>query len=238
MSPPFGKCSNYEIPKALTYYAMSQHECYRKCLSWQFILEWNCIPYVIRTFITEYDLVNYSNICSTKNLQDVVDRMDFENEFKEKCLKICPRECFSVEYSTKVIDIETFFNNQEWVNQFDNKFYERTVLWDTSEPMFAYIDEPVLTFTQYLVYCGGLMSLWFGQSVKDLLTLFINISFWRFFKNIFSSLLNIIEQKIIDLILFMKKIILSIFDSISMFINVISDICKNILMNFERGFSR
>ena len=41
--------------------------------------------------------------------------------------------------------------------------------------MFVYIEEPVLTFTQFVVNCGGLMGLWFGKSVKDLIVWFMEV---------------------------------------------------------------
>ena len=58
--------------------------------------------------------------------------------------------------------------------------YKRSVFWDLSELMFTYTDEPVLTFTQYLICCGGLMGLWFGQSLKDF---FLSIMDWKRFYN-------------------------------------------------------
>ena len=40
------------------------------------------------------------------------------------------------------------------------------LIWDSNEVMIAYIDEPVMTFTDYLVFCGGPMGLWFVVSHK------------------------------------------------------------------------
>ena len=51
---------------------------------------------------------------------------------------------------------------------------ERRFVWDSSELMFAYIEEPVITLTDYLVHCGGLMGLWFGHSLRDLFRALIN----------------------------------------------------------------
>ena len=105
---------------------------------------------------------------------------------------MCPKDCFNVEYYSTIKRTENYVDNQHWFdypkieppivsgirtqkhdNNFKERPVERRIVWDTSKPMFAYIDEPVMTFTQYLVYCGGLMGLWFGQSLNDLIQLMI-----------------------------------------------------------------
>ena len=161
MSRPFGQCYNYAIPDKLTYYSMSYIECYRKCLTHHYIRQSNCVPYIIDKFITEYDLTNNeTKMCST-NEEDVMNRRAMEKVFVKKCSKECPKECFHVKYSSEVKERSSHFSNQVWLNsQMMERAYQRLIVWDSSEPMFAYIDEPVLTFTQYLVYCGGLMGLW------------------------------------------------------------------------------
>ena len=207
MNRPFGQCFDYKIPNDLTYKSMSYIECYRKCLSHHYIEHLKCVPYFIDNFITEYDLTNdKTNICST-NAENVMKRRLVEKGFIKKCSKKCPKECFRVEYSSEVKERSNYFSNQEWFNS--NEFargHQRLIVWDSSEPMFAYIDEPVMTFTQYLVYCGGLMGLWFGQSLKDLFLLLIDKSFWRsiiykiyliyqFVKQIFDELSIIIRNR-------------------------------------------
>ena len=171
MSSPFGQCYDY-VPNKLTYHSMSYIECYRKCLIHQYIEQYNCVPYIIDNFITEYDLTNNeTKMCST-NTENVMNRRPIEEIFVNKCSNECPKECFRVDYSSEVKERSTYFSNQVWLNSYSNdRSVQRSVVWDSYEPMFAYIDEPVLTFTQYLVYCGGLMGLWFGQSLKDLFSL-------------------------------------------------------------------
>ena len=180
MNRPFGQCYDYLIPDELTYQSMSYIECYRKCLTQHYIRQWNCVPYIIDKFITEYDLTNNeTKMCST-NAEDVINKRTMETVFVRKCSKQCPKECFRVEYSSVVKERSTHFSNQVWLNsKLVERAYKQSIVWDSSEPMFAYIDEPVMTFTQYLVYCGGLMGLWFGKSLKDLFLLLIDKSFWR-----------------------------------------------------------
>ena len=203
MSRPYGNCHDYRVPQDTTYHAMSYIQCYRKCLAHQYIDKFNCIPYLIDNFITEYDLINNETKRCSTNREDVMYRRLGENVFVEKCTKICPKECFRVEYFSEVKRREIFFDNQKWVNKemFD-RAYERMIVWDSSQPMFAYIDEPVMTFTQYLVFCGGLMGLWFGQSFKDLFSLLIDKSFWYkyyhqiliIFRLIYKLIINILKN--------------------------------------------
>ena len=223
LSKPFGSCIDYSIPNALTYYGMSHYECYRKCLFFEHKKQWNCIPYVMFSFITEYDLIdNITKICRTNIIDEIKFKQEFARKyFSEKCLKRCPKDCFQVEYLNKVLDLESYLDNKQVNNQKKNNLFERNILWDTSEPMFAYIDEPVMTFTQYLVYCGGLMGLWFGQSVKDLFTILFDISFWRSLENRFFTMYHIMKIKIIftftlilNLISFIIELFINFFKNI------------------------
>ena len=52
--------------------------------------------------------------------------------------------------------------------------------------MFAYTEQPVTTFSDYLVNRGGLLGLWFGISAKDL----INIISFMFTQASFSNMSN------------------------------------------------
>ena len=98
--------------------------------------------------------------------------------FITKCHKLCPKEC-KVQYFQTIKESENPFISKDYHGRTLQRVYERRIVWDSSEPMFAYTDEPDLTFTEYLVHCGGVMGLWFGQSAKDLISNLIDISFWR-----------------------------------------------------------
>ena len=101
-----------------------------------------------------------------------------------------------------------------------NKLYERRIYWDSSEPMFAYTDEPDLTFTDYLVYCGGLMGLWFGQSAKDLISTLIDITFWRLLLN-----------SITDMFLYVKYLSLKLYSNLYQLLEIIIIKIQNITKN-------
>ena len=192
---PYGECSDYQIPSALTYYATSSMQCYRKCIQWQHIKQFNCTPIFIDNYVHENDFESIdTEFCSI----DTFDKRENQSiEMNDICHKQCPKDCLHVEYSSRVEKSVNLFGNQQWFdykqcNNYDN-FYERplqrSVLWDTTKPMFAYIEEPVMTLTAYLVYCGGLMGLWLGYSAKDLIVFSLNL-----IKRIFRKLFLIITM--------------------------------------------
>ena len=174
LSWPYSNCINYDMTNENIFQAMSYIECYRKCLINKYIKRFNCTPIFIDNFITLYDITS-DNIrrCST-NLADMRMMKNEEILFVEHCLKFCPKTCFNIDYSAQYFFEENYNNEAEYdentgiMTEYNR--YKRSIFWDSSEPMFTYTDEPVLTFTQYLVFCGGLMGLWFGQSLKDLFT--------------------------------------------------------------------
>ena len=213
---------------------MSYIECYRKCLIHQYIKQCNCVPYIIDNFITEYDLTNNeTKMCST-NTEDVMNRRPMEKTFVNKCSKECPKECFRVDYSSEVKERSTYFSNQNW---FDSDYFERSVqrsvVWDSYEPMFAYIDEPVLTFTQYLVYCGGLMGLWFGQSLKDLFSLIIDKSFWRSIIYKIIIIDEILKEMFFLICMIIYKILISIINYTFNFFVIIINHCFSIVISLK-----
>ena len=196
---PYGQCNDYTVPSVRTFNARSHVQCYRHCLTHHYIKEWNCVPLFIDHFITEYDLTIATNRCST-NRELMSEYRNSESIFVTKCHKLCPKECKEVQYFQSIKETENYFDvSPQWVNkEFYNKTYERRIYWDSSEPMFAYTDEPDLTFTEYLVYCGGLMGLSFGQSAKHLINTISDMTFWRLLwnciKNIYLYLNNIIAK--------------------------------------------
>ena len=55
---------------------------------------------------------------------------------------------------------------------------KKRLIWDSTQPMFVYNEEPVMTFTEYLCFFGGLIGLWFGTSAKDIIVLLAKYRFW------------------------------------------------------------
>ena len=94
---------------------------------------------------------------------------------------LCPPDCHVVDYTYTIRTTETNFNNELWhMTNESNRYYRRTLVWDSTQPMLVYREEPVLSFTDYLCYCGGLLGLWFGSNANDLLIKLIELKIWRY----------------------------------------------------------
>ena len=103
-------------------------------------------------------------------------------------MELCPKECLREEYSYRITESDLRTGIDHWLQQevYKNKrLYFKSIEWDSSEPMFAYTEEPVTTFSDYLVNCGGLMGLWFGTSAKDLITIIIESELLKKLKRLF-----------------------------------------------------
>ncbi|CAG2169442.1 unnamed protein product, partial [Oppiella nova] len=91
-----------------------------------------------------------------------------------KCMKYCPKDCVTVEYNARVVSSDTLIGNELWHNlSLDNRFTEMSLVWDTTQPLYVYRAEPVLSLTDYMSYIGGLISLWFGTNGKEFLIWFL-----------------------------------------------------------------
>ena len=105
-------------------------------------------------------------------------------------MELCPKECLSVEYSYRITESDSRSGIDHWLRQYrERRLYSKLIQWDSSEPMFAYTEEPVMLLFYYLVNCGGLMGLWFGTSAKDLITIIINIELVKKLKRVFQEML-------------------------------------------------
>ena len=98
---------------------------------------------------------------------------------------LCPPECHVVDYTYTIRTVETNFDNELWhMTNKSDRYYRRTIVWDSTQPMFVYREESVLSFTDYLCYCGRLLGLWFSTNAIGLFTQLINsqiwIKFWRY----------------------------------------------------------
>ena len=178
LGSPYGQCSDYRDSDS-----KSRQQCYRKCFRDNYVKNKHCIPLFIDHFISELDSIpNSTQLCLKKDTE-------FEPKLIEKCKDLCPKECLRVEYYyykitesdwkvgiTRDILLRREREEKEELFQLfqsiDWKFK-----WDSSEPMFVYTEEPVMSLSDYLVNCGGLMGLWFGTSAKDIITFIIESQF-------------------------------------------------------------
>ena len=84
------------------------------------------------------------------------------------------------------------------------------IVWDSRHPMLAYIEESVLSFTDYLVNCGGLLGLFIGTNAHQLITIVIESNFFSKLK----SFLQILITHCISMIAYYYNYILTSHESI------------------------
>ena len=169
LGSPYGKCFNYRDSDS-----KSRQLCYRKCFRDNYVKTFQCIPLFIDFYVSELDsITNITLLC-------LETHKEYELKLREKCMKLCPKECLKEEYSYRITESNLRTGIDHWFRQ--NAFqrlYLKSIEWDSSEPMFAYTEEPVTTFSDYLVNCGGLMGLWFGTSAKDIITIIIESELFK-----------------------------------------------------------
>ena len=162
---PYGQCVHYPT-NGQQLGATSQTHCYRNCIKQLYKTQFNCIPLFVDKLLHESD-INYLmttriKLCETS--PQMLKRI--RNINPNICQNKCPDNCRKVEYSSVKQRADGI---PEWF-----AIPHRRFVWNT-QPMLAYIEEPVMTFTQFVVNCGGLMGLWFGKSAKDLIVWLIEL---------------------------------------------------------------
>ena len=179
MEPPFGECSKYWPINHKYYNASSYMQCRRQCLRHFGERLYNCTPLLIDGSFSELDFPT-----NDKTLCDSGKYVKFESKpnyplIVRKCKKFCPIDCKTVDYSYSVHKTDNLIGNEFWFNLSESeRYYRKSLIWDSTQPMFAYNEESVMSFTDYLVNCGGLIGLWFGTNANDLIIWLIEWSLW------------------------------------------------------------
>ena len=68
-------------------------------------------------------------------------------------------------------------NQNNEIHKQNDRIIQKSLYWDSTQPMFVYKEEPVLSFIEYMVYLGGLIGLWFGTSANDVITILLDKHF-------------------------------------------------------------
>ena len=175
LGSPYGQCSDYRDSDS-----KSRQLCYRKCFRDNYVKTFQCIPLFIDYYVSELDSIpNTTQLCSKSY-------KEFEQNLREKCLNMCPKDCLREEYSYRITESDSRTGIDHWLRQRrQQRLYSKLIEWDSSEPMFVYTEEPVMSLSDYLVNCGGLMGLWFGTSAKDIITFIIDNRLFKKFTRIF-----------------------------------------------------
>ena len=167
------RIDNSETPR-------SHIHCYRRCLLTEAYSKFNCfIPFLDFT-IHQLDQdyfkdFNVSDICKYEeyNRFEIIRKTTKINEL---CVNRCPRQCVNVMYHQENIDSDSLSGNSYWFNKSrHDRLCSKRLMWDISQPGYAYIEEAKMTFTDFLVNLGGLMGLWYGLNAHTIIVNIINI---------------------------------------------------------------
>ena len=252
LSRPYNKkCNDYSDSSGQPLAVTSHTQCVRNCIKEYSVKHFNCTPLFIdgvshesdfnfsqpidnRIFcsvLKEYNRIYYSNnwekVYKFGNSEiHILEKWKYNSKtMKENCVKLCPKDCLTIDYSTSIMKSENLFGNQYWFDIKRNyRPVERTVVWDTRQPMFAYIQQPVITFTDYLVCCGGLIGLWFGASAQDLLLMMID-------NNLIMVLRNIMKNLIVLIFYILKQTKIKFFHYLSIILSIIKNYIINPIKN-------
>jgi hypothetical protein len=174
----YGKeiCSHYKSNDR-PFDAISKNFCLRKCYKNYCQNRLKCSPLVINEIISSIDEEkNELKFCSRKENDLCNEWIDENNKAMNQCLKYCPKDCF--EFDVQTIDVDILLNKE-----YSTDLTEVQLFWDKNYPLVSYIETPVMTFTDYICYCGGLFGLWFGINANQVLIFIVNSENWMFFKD-------------------------------------------------------
>ena len=200
MEPPFGNCSYYHPNTVRPFNARSFMQCYRLCIRNFAEKHFNCVPIFIEESISELDFpTNDKTVCPFHSFVELNNIT--KTKLFSKCSNYCPKDCLTVDYSSIVKRSDSEMNNEFWYNLSESqRYYRKSLIWDSTQPMFAYNEESVMSFTDYLVNCGGLIGLWFGTNAKDFIIWLIEtqlwINIWHKFKEYFGLRTAVVEISI------------------------------------------
>ena len=189
LGPPYSQCNHYRSDTKRPFNierTVSHLQCFRHCLRTfaQNNNQTNCTPLFIDKMISEFDFFTEDKEICTFEKRLIFEALVIEENIQKKCLQLCPRDCLIVDYS---YDIRRSDSEMDFLFKTNNRS-EVSIVWDSRQPMLSYIEESVLSFTDYLVICGGLLGLWFGTNANDL---FIKLIESRFIFELIYRIKNI-----------------------------------------------
>jgi hypothetical protein len=136
--------------------------CLRKCYQNYCQKRLRCSPLVINEIISSIDEEeNEPKFCS-KRENDLFNELINENNSTNQCLKYCPKDCFKFDVQTTLLG----YIDSTLTKECSTDLREVQLFWDKNYPLISYIETPVMTFTEYLCYCGGIFGLWFGTNAN------------------------------------------------------------------------
>jgi hypothetical protein len=160
-TPYKSSCSYYD--SSHTVFNSSSHKhCIRQCLRNYCEIKMNCSCFifkrneVINEIISQFDSTTYDICLKSKQYM-----LSFYDNYSKLCTHLCPIDCINDEF---------IITNQQKKKLFriDSNIKEFSLKWDDTKPFIVYRETPVMTFTGYFCYIGGLFGMWFGISANQL----------------------------------------------------------------------
>jgi len=160
---PHGNCSSYSGTTGEQPFGSQSHtQCVRRCVGYYWRQRHKCYPIFIDHNLHELDYKSndIQSYCYYKN-------SNLYYNISVECLKYCPKDCLTVEYNSRVISSDSQIGTEFWYNlSVDQMSVKKSLVWDSTQPLYVYREEPVMSLTDYMSYTGGLFSLWFGTNGK------------------------------------------------------------------------
>ncbi|CAG2173389.1 unnamed protein product [Oppiella nova] len=159
LTAPHGNCSYYlDTDNGNPFDAISHMNCMRRCRRLWGGPKEKCSIYFMDRYLDELDFeANFThNDCYNKPIDRLEDRTPF-----------------------RLLNSDTIIGTEFWHNlDTDHWFAEKSLVWDSTQPMYVYREEPVMSLIDYMVFMGGLFGLWFGTNGKDFVIWIIESRFW------------------------------------------------------------
>ncbi len=155
------KCSYYDSSKTI-FNSLSHEHCIRRCIRYDCEVKLNCLCFGIndgiyqKTNHLDYGFDNLEICRNNQQYMGIQTRL-----FTKSCYNLCSSDCINDEYAV----IEKY-NNEKFYSY--PKYCKFRFYWDESEPFIINEETPVMNFTDYYCYIGGLFGMWFGISANQL----------------------------------------------------------------------
>ena len=161
---PYGQCSHYERTSNNKFSAISHDNCLRKCLKQQCYRQLSCVPMFLKDFSSQYDFNRINQEICDKNRTYYCNSIVIDDKHLDNCRDMCPKDCVNVEHKHRIV-------SKEWVNEskYGPEFKHVMVYWDRNVPSLLLLEAPSITFVQLLIRIGGLLGLFHGIYIYQIL---------------------------------------------------------------------
>jgi hypothetical protein len=196
---PFESSCSYYRKYERPFKSLSHNHCIQQCIRFNCEKYLNCSCVVINNTINQiYFRSANLKICEIENRKLIL----FLLKYEKLCNNYCPKDCINEDFIVlKQDDADILYKD-------DPKIQEIFLSWDDSKLFINYKEIPVMTFTDYFCYIGGLFGMWFGISANQI------FEYLNKFKNSFTLLkflyillnaLNVIQTKLLQIISYFEN---------------------------------